>query len=123
MRLVCFLVAIFLAGCVSAPVRDPIIDFGSSSSADEQTYNRDITDCRALAQRADVGTSAVNGAVAGALFGALLGVAIGGRDMLGAGARAGAAGGLGGGVVAGVTAQQIILSRCMAARGYSVVSP
>lgn len=121
-RILCLLAAL-LSGCATAPVAyRPTIDFGSST-VDQATFEHDLADCQALAQRSGIGQGAINGAALGALFGALLGAAIGGRDMIGAGARAGAVGGLEGGVVNAAVGQQVIVSRCMSGRGYAVVGP
>ena len=83
-------------------------------------YARDLAECQNLGQRAqnEYQSRAANQAIAGAILGGLLGAAIGNSDTALAGAAIGSTGGLDE-VDAGPNR---VVDRCLAGRGYTVVS-
>lgn len=112
--------ALLLSSCAAyRPIFDP------GFIRDPQAFERDLEECQEIARNGgvDPATGAVVGAVVGGGLGAGLGAALGamGRN---AGLGAGLGGVLGGfsGLAAGAahTAQRewIIVTRCMAGRGY-----
>lgn len=117
--------AMLMAGCAQNYVQtfEPVID---RKGVSEAAYARDLSECRSYAVREDPANKAMEQALAGALVGAALGAAVGsvyGNAGYGAGVGAGY-GAVGGGVngaVTGMRAQQLIVSRCMARRGYAVL--
>ncbi len=109
--------ALLLAACASTD--RVIVD---KQNVDEAQYQRDLSDCRAIADQVGTGRDAAEGAVGGALIGGVLGAIFGnpgtaGR-MAGGGAVVGAAGKAG-------DAQQEkeqVLKNCMRGRGYRVLN-
>lgn len=99
----------------------PIVDM---KRVDYINYKRDVNDCQSYARQAmGAGEGAAAGAIGGALLGAALGAIIGDTSMAARQVAAVAAitAGIGGGVKA-ETDQRAIINRCMAGRGYRVLS-
>jgi uncharacterized protein YcfJ len=107
-----------LSGCATTQYR-PIVDSGVSRGS----YEADVDECQQLADQRPAAAHAVGGAAVGAVLGALLGVAVGlhGNDVAEVAAWGAANGGIEGAAY-GSAAQQDIVSRCMAGRGYNVVA-
>jgi hypothetical protein len=102
----------------------PIVDMKGVDSA---RYEQDLAECRAYADEVSPGGQAVAGGVVTAALGAAIGAIAGAfGGSAGTGAAAGAAiGGVTGttaGGVGGVAQQQEVIDRCLAGRGYSVLS-
>lgn len=117
--------SLLLGGCAHSYVDmyEPVIDTGG---VDVTAYNVDLNQCRDFAVREDPVRKAQQQAIAGAIAGALIGAAVGGAyGRAGQGAGVGAVEGtaLGGlhGAAEGVQAQELIVKRCMAGRGYRVL--
>ncbi len=109
--------ALLLAACASTD--RVIVD---RQNVDEAQYQRDLSDCRAIADQVGTGRDAAEGAVGGALIGGVLGAIFGNSGtagrMAGGGAVVGAAGKAG-------DAQQEkeqVLKNCMRGRGYRVLN-
>lgn len=109
--------ALLLAACASTD--RVIVD---KQNVDEAQYQRDLSDCRAIADQVGTGRDAAEGAVGGALIGGVLGAIFGNSGtagrMAGGGAVVGAAGKAG-------DAQQEkeqVLKNCMRGRGYRVLN-
>ena len=109
--------ALLLAACASTD--RVIVD---KQNVDEARYQRDLSDCRAIADQVGTGRDAAEGAVGGALIGGVLGAIFGNSGtagrMAGGGAVVGAAGKAG-------DAQQEkeqVLKNCMRGRGYRVLN-
>jgi outer membrane lipoprotein SlyB len=108
-----------LSGCAVQQYR-PVVDYGVSKGS----YEADLADCQQLAEQRPAANNAAGGAAAGAILGALLGAAVGLRgNDIGRVAAWGAASGGVNGAAYGVAEQKAIVARCMAGRGYNVVSP
>jgi uncharacterized protein YcfJ len=112
------LVFAMLSGCATTQYR-PLVDSGVSRGS----YDDDVADCQHLAAQRPAAAQAAGGAAVGAVLGALLGVAVGlhGNDVAEVAAWGAANGGIEGAAY-GSAAQQDIVSRCMAGRGYNVVA-
>jgi uncharacterized protein YcfJ len=112
------LAALLCSGCATTQHR-PLVDSGVSRGS----YEEDVDDCRQLAERRPVSDHAVAGATAGAVLGALLGLAVGlrGDDVAHLAAWGGVNGGIEGAAY-GSDEQEDVIARCMAGRGYNVVS-
>lgn len=117
---------VMLAGCAGHSYVDtfePVID---QQGMDQAKYQKDLADCRQYAVKEDPANKAAREALAGAIAGALVGAAVGssfGHMGTGAGTGAlyGTAGGATHGALTGMQAQQMIVSRCLAGRGYKVL--
>jgi uncharacterized protein YcfJ len=112
------LATLLSAGCATTQYR-PVVDSGVSRGS----YEADVADCQQLANQRPAAAPAAGGVAAGAILGALLGVAVGlrGDDVAHVAAWGAASGGINGAAY-GAAEQQAIVSRCMAGRGYSVVT-
>ena len=109
--------ATVLAGCATRGANYvPLVDM---KGKDQQQFNIDVTECQTYAkQRMDAADGAVAGAVVGALLGALIAPRGYRNQVAGRTAIAGAAGG-----AAGANEnQETITKRCLAGRGYNVLS-
>ena len=83
------------------------------------SYAQDLSDCQSYArQRPD----AAQGAVAGAIVGAVLGAIVAPRHHRNAFGAYGAGLGAGAGAGSAMEAQEVIIKRCMAGRGYNVLN-
>lgn len=111
--------AALLSACATTPEYRPVID---TRNVDMNAYERDLTECKALAKQRDIGQSAAAGAILGALIGAALGGAIGGSDYVGYGAGVGAVQGTATGTASGANSQYQIVERCLQGRGYQVLA-
>lgn len=126
MLMVFVVLTIALGGC-SGKSHRPIVDFVASPGKTQETYERDLAECRQYAERVSSGRSTAQGAAGGAaLGGAISGVfgAIIGGDFgtsAGAGAAAGAISGGAGGAASAARTQEEIINNCMRGRGYSVL--
>jgi len=116
---------LIVTGCASNYVEtyEPVID---TQNVDLNSYARDLNQCRSFAVREDPTAKAAQGAVAGILVGALLEAALGssfGQAGRGAGIGAAEGGVIGvvGGAASGIEAQQTIVKRCLAGRGYALL--
>lgn len=114
------ILAIALTGCATSQGTGsnytPIVDRPSAA------YQQDLAECQAHADKVmSAGEGALAGAVGGAIMGMLFNAAIGGgfRDES---AAVGALSGVMGGAVRGETDQRTIISKCLAARGHSVLN-
>jgi len=115
------LVAAALAGC--ADTYRPIVD---TETVDQQTYERDLADCREYARRVDPAADAAKGGVIGGAIGAAVGAVVGAlTGNVGRAAAIGAAGGATGGVLRGGlrggARQERVIRRCLHGRGYRVL--
>jgi len=116
--------AVFVAGCAGAGYGSqwqPVVDVRPDQQA---SYPNDLSQCQQYATRVmNAQQGAAAGAVAGAIFGALLGAAAGGNGRFNS--QMAGVGALSGGVGAAAEAeggQRGIIRRCLAGRGYSVLS-
>ncbi len=101
----------------------PIVDMKGIDVVEFQT---DLAECKEYAAQIDAGGSALAGALLGAAAGAAGGAIIGnafGNTSGGAqfGAAGGALSGAGGGVVSAQRAQEKVVQRCLAGRGYTLL--
>ena len=103
-------------------VPEPIIDKGTATF-DPAQYATDLTACRGYANQ--VGGQAADGAIGGAVAGALFGAIVDSSLNTSGGARAGAmTGALSGGLRGNANAHQgraLVVRKCLAGRGYSVL--
>lgn len=106
---------LFTAGCATYT---PMIDF-STSTAQPDRYQQDLSECQAYADRVSVGQGAVIGAAVGAVLGAAVYAAFGLHAGNGAAFGAGV-GALNGAGRAGMS-QVDVVRRCMQGRGYTVL--
>ena len=113
---------LLLAGCASH--YQPIIDPQSGQGGN---FERDLEDCRAIAEQqnvaGEVGTRTLNGGGVGAALGAIFG-AFGGHARSGAalGAAVGGASGAGSGALQSQHERDRIVRNCMIGRGYRVLN-
>ena len=111
-----------LAGCASH--YQPIIDPQTSQGGN---FDRDLEDCRGLAEQQDVGrevgTRTLVGGGVGAALGAIFG-AFGGNAGAGAalGAAVGGASGAGSGALQSQQERDRVVRNCMVGRGYRVLN-
>lgn len=101
----------------------PVVDM---KAVDRVAYQRDLAECKQYAAKVDSGGSALAGALLGGLGGAAVGAATGAvYGQAGTGAAAGATlggtSGVVGGAVSAQQAQETIIRRCLAGRGYTVL--
>ena len=101
----------------------PIVDMKGIDVVEFQT---DLAECKEYAAQIDAGGSALAGALLGAAAGAAGGAIIGsafGNTSGGAqfGAAGGALSGAGGGGVSAQRAQENVVQRCLAGRGYTLL--
>ncbi len=101
----------------------PIVDM---KGVDVIEFQTDLAECKEYAAQIDAGGSALAGALLGATAGAVGGSIIGnafGNTSGGAqfGAAGGALSGAGGGVVSAQCAQEKVVQRCLAGRGYTLL--
>lgn len=116
-----FLAVVFLAGCAA---REPVVDLHGK---DGGKYQRDLAECRSLAQNgnalASTGADAVVGGILGAVTGVIIGAAVGdpaSGAIIGT-AAGGSAGILHGGYQAYAGADRT-LAQCLRGRGYNVLN-
>jgi hypothetical protein len=116
----CVLVTIAVVGCAGADVR-PIVDM---KGVNEASYEKDLQECQEYAkEQSGMGSTAAKGAGAGAVVGGLLGLVTGGNGSgIAQAAGAGAVIGTAGGAFAGNQAQEAVVKRCLAGRGYKVLN-
>lgn len=119
--------ALWLGGCSSYGSWEPTVD--PRTGTNQETLNRDLSECKELAGKASGGTAteAAKGTGVGAVVGAATGAVIGAvSGSAGTGAALGAAiGGTGGGVHQGLSAEQQYkhsYSKCMEGRGHRVIN-
>lgn len=114
------LIFISVYGCAGADVR-PIVDM---KGVNEATYEQDLQECQTLAkQESGMGSTAAKGAGAGVVVGGLLGLVTGGNGSgIAQAAGAGAVIGGAGGAFKGNQAQESVVKRCLAGRGYKVLN-
>lgn len=103
-------------------IAEPIIDKGTPSF-DYGKYATDLTACRGYANQ--VAGQGVDGALGGAVVGALFGAIVDSSLGTSGGARTGAMSGALGGGVRGVAnthqGRALVVRKCLAGRGYSVL--
>lgn len=127
-RLGTIIACLVLAGCASS--YEPVIDQRASQPVrGSGDYQRDLDECRQLAERRSPAREAAVDALIGAAVGAALGAATGGIASglsAGTGAAIGAAGGgiigVSKGASGGVSGQKRIIDNCMRGRGWAVVN-
>lgn len=109
--------ALALAGCATSGRNyTPVVDM---QGRQQQVFAADLRDCQQYAtQRADAATGAVVGALAAGLLGAFLAPRGYKNEVAGKTSVLGAIGGAG---QANET-QEVIIKRCLAGRGYSVLN-
>jgi hypothetical protein len=132
-KLAVCLAAAILSGCgapIWVPSRamiTPIVD--ATLNPKGRNYYQDVSECNDYASHISAGTSAVNngagGAALGAVFGAIIGAALGVNPAATAawGAASGGVSGAARGAVGAQNSKHMIVSRCMAGRGYTVLQP
>lgn len=113
---------IFVTACAHAPA-EPVVDMRGKSPLQ---YQADLAECRGYADKIDAGGNTVGGAAVGAVAGAAIGALLGAivhAPAAGAalGAGAGGVGGASGGLTASMLRKQMIMDRCLDARGYLVL--
>lgn len=117
----CAVIALTLAGCASTytPVVDP-------QQTDMTRYQKDLAECRTLAEQIPAAENAATDAVIGGGVGAALGAALGaisGNPATGAatGAAIGGFGGGGAGALNSMDRQKKIINNCLTGRGYRIL--
>jgi uncharacterized protein YcfJ len=112
--------AIFVSGCANTgAMYQPLVDLKSSTGSN---YAQDLQECQAYAAtQMSAGGGAVAGAVAGAVFGLLVNAALGG-GMRNSAASLGALSGASSAAAGAETNQRDVIRRCMAGRGWTVLS-
>ncbi|MFQ5745378.1 MAG: hypothetical protein ACE5HV_17635, partial [Acidobacteriota bacterium] len=119
-KIACIVLVMVLAGCAGYR---PIVDL---KGVDSNRYEADLRECQQYAKQISPAGSGIGGALLGGLFGAALGAATG--AAVGAPGRGAALGTAVGGVTGGgsaaasaAQAQQEVIKRCLAGRGYRVL--
>jgi outer membrane lipoprotein SlyB len=117
------LIAALLCGCAGTGQNyRPLVDTQSSRNSGAN-FEADLFQCQQYAtQVADAAQTALAGAIVGALIGAAFGAAIGHGVSRNDMAAFGAASGGVQGAAAGEEGQRSVIRRCLAGRGYSVLS-
>lgn len=117
LAIVTTLIATMLAGCANTRGANysPIVDM---KDVNYVTYNVDLSECREYAAKVDPRSRALAGAILGAALGAALAPRGFRNDTAGYGAGVGA---MSGGAQ-GINSQENIIRRCLAGRGYNVLS-
>lgn len=110
-------IALLLAGCASS--NRVIVD---PQGVNQAQYQKDLAQCRQVADQVQTGRDTGEGAVGGAVIGGLLGAIFGNSHSAAVGAGAGAV--VGGAGKAGDAQQEKekVLKNCMRGRGYRVLN-
>ena len=121
-KLISIILAASMAGCATyngGASYQPVVD---TKGVDLNKYYQDVAECQTYARQVmGAGEVAAAGAVVGALFGLAMAAADGGRNK-GRWASVGAVSGLASGAGQGETNQREVIRRCLAGRGYNVLS-
>ncbi|MAI41601.1 MAG: hypothetical protein ACJ0Q6_02590 [Candidatus Azotimanducaceae bacterium] len=105
---------VFVAGCAD----DPIVDNRGRSDA---RYQKDLAECRSLANKVNTGGKAAEQAAVGLAVGGVFGAVIGNSDSAQKAAGAGAVSGGMSGAAKAEERKKTILHRCLRGRGYKVL--
>ncbi|HMB39079.1 MAG TPA: hypothetical protein VKO85_08370 [Wenzhouxiangellaceae bacterium] len=103
---------LLLAGCAS----DPIID---DTAVDSVQYQKDLEECREVAQQVKAASTIGKSALFSAAFGAAIGAVTG---SAGRGAATGAISGVGGGGLKADEEKSTVIKNCLRQRGYKVLN-
>ncbi|MGV1015970.1 MAG: hypothetical protein ACOYBW_01175 [Fluviibacter phosphoraccumulans] len=119
MKLVYPLIALTVTACAGADVR-PVVDMQGVNST---KYEADLRDCQEYAkQKSGALETGAKGAAGGAVVGSLIGLVGGGTGSnIAQAAGVGAVVGAAGGGYMGNKAQEDIVKKCLAGRGYKVL--
>lgn len=119
MKVMYLLMAVALTACAGADVR-PVVDMQGVNTS---KYEADLRDCQAYAkQKSGAVETGTKGAVGGAVVGSLVGLVGGGTGSnIAQAAGVGAVVGGAGGAYMGNKAQEDIVKKCLAGRGYKVL--
>ncbi|MFM1603708.1 MAG: glycine zipper family protein [Porticoccaceae bacterium] len=117
--LCCGLLASCATGLLDKAVDQVIVD---TQRLDLKEYQKDLSECDALAQQVDISKRTVGGAIGGAIAGGVVGAIIGNSDTAQeVGGTAGVVGGVKGNIHARKE-QQKVIKRCLQGRGYRVLN-
>jgi len=117
--LCCGLLAGCAAGLLDKAADQVIVDTGG---LDVEEYQRDLSECDALAQQVDISKRTLGGAIAGVVTGGVVGAILGNSDTAQEiGGTAGVVGGVKGNLQARKE-QQKVIKRCLQGRGYRVLN-
>jgi len=117
--LCCGLLASCATGLLDKAVDQVIVD---TQRLDLKEYQKDLSECDALAQQVDITKRTVGGAIGGAIAGGVVGAIIGNSDTA---QEVGGTTGVVGGVKGNIHArkeQQKVIKRCLQGRGYRVLN-
>ena len=117
--LCCGLLASCAMGLLDKSADQIIVD---TKGLDLNEYERDLSECDALAQQVDISKHTVGGAIGGIVVGGVVGAIIGNSDTAQEiGGTAGVVGGVKGNIQARKE-QQKVIKRCLQGRGYKVLN-
>lgn len=117
--LCCGLLVSCATGLLDKAVDQVIVD---TQRLDLKEYQKDLSECDALAQQVDITKRTVGGAIGGAIAGGVVGAIIGNSDTVQeVGGTAGVVGGVKGNIHARKE-QQKVIKRCLQGRGYRVLN-
>jgi uncharacterized protein YcfJ len=106
-------------GLLDKAVDQVIVD---TQGLDLKEYQRDLSECDALAQQVDISKRTVGGAIGGVVVGGVVGAIIGNSDTAQEiGGTVGVVGGVKGNIHARKE-QQKVIKRCLQGRGYRVLN-
>ena len=119
-RLPLLILVASVASCESLPGRsEPIIDSKGVSMA---AYQRDLVECRVLAEQVPVLERAATGAATGAVIGGTIGAIFGDSQTAKKGAGVGAVSGGTRGAGSALHEQEHVVRNCLRGRGYKVLN-